>query len=82
MIPGSEKIISGKEFLKFQLQKINIDTLIQLPSRVDFSLYDELKTDLLKQTLDPSIELNDWGEPVDESKYSYWLILVYLTQFF
>ena len=73
LIPGSDKIISGKDFLKFQLQKINIDTLIQLPSRVDFSLYDELKTDLLKQTLDPSIELNDWGEPVDESKYPYWL---------
>ena len=73
LIPGSDKIISGKDFLKFQLQKINIDTLIQLPSRVDFSLYDELKTDLLKQTLDPSIELNDWGEPVDESKHPYWL---------
>ena len=73
LIPGSDKIISGKEFLKFQLQKINIDTLIQLPTRVDFSLSDELITNLLKETLDPAIEVDDWGYPKDESKYPYWL---------
>lgn len=73
LLDGTEKIISGKEFLKFQLQKINIDTLIQLPIRVDFILYDELKTDLIKQTLGPSVQLNDWGEPVDVNKFPYWL---------
>ena len=73
LIPNTDKIISGKEFLKFQLQKINIETLIQLPTRVDFSFSDDLITNLLKQTLDPSTPLDEWGYPVDESKYPYWL---------
>ena len=60
LVPDTDQTISGKEFLKFQLQKINIDTLIQLPTRVDFSLSDELITNLLKETLGPEIEVDDW----------------------
>ena len=73
LVPDTDQTISGKEFLKFQLKKINIDTLIQLPTRVDFSLSDELITNLLKETLGPEIEVDDWGYPKDESKYPYWL---------
>jgi len=73
LVPNTDQTISGKEFLKFQLQKVNIETLIQLPTRVDFTLTDEIITDLLKETLDPAIELTDWGYPKDESKFPYWL---------
>ena len=73
LISDTDQTISGKEFLKFQLQKVNINTLIQLPTRVDFTLSDELITNLLKETLDPTIELDSWGYPTDESKYPYWL---------
>tara|TARA_A100001011_G_scaffold366194_1_gene418528 strand:- start:129 stop:953 length:825 start_codon:yes stop_codon:yes gene_type:complete len=73
LVPDTDQTVSGKEFLKFQLQKININTLIQLPTRVDFGLSDELITNLLKEMLDPEIEVDDWGYPKDESKYPYWL---------
>jgi hypothetical protein len=74
LIPDTDQIVSGKDFLKFQLQKINIETLIQIPTRVDFSLSEETIKNLLKETLDPSIEVDETdGYPIDEIHWPEWL---------
>ena len=73
LIPDTDQIVSGTDFLKFQLQTINIETLIQIPTRVDFSLSEETIKELVKETLDPSIELDDWGYPTDEALWPEWL---------
>jgi len=73
IIPDTDQIVSGKDFLKFQLLTINIETLIQIPTRVDFSLSEEVIGSLLKATLDPSIEVDEWGYPKDEKLWPTWL---------
>lgn len=73
IIPDTDKIVSGKDFLKFQLMKVNIETLIQVPTRVDFSISDEILKNILKVSLDPSIEVDEWGFPTDENNYPAWL---------
>lgn len=73
LIPGTEQSVTAEDFLKFQLQQINIDTLINFPNRVDFSISDNLLTELLGKALDSNCEVDSWGYPIDESKYPYWL---------
>jgi len=73
LIPDTDQIVSGKDFLKFQLLTINIETLIQIPTRVDFSLSEELIGSLLKVSLDPSIEVDEWGYPKNQKLWPKWL---------
>ena len=73
IIPGTEKKIDPKEFLKFQLSKINLDTLIQIPGRVDFTLSDDLISNILKSTISPDIKVDEMGYPLDQSNWPEWL---------
>ena len=73
VVDGTEVEISARDFIKFQLLKIDVNTFFQIASRVDYSIENDLVLKLLKESLDPSIEVDEFNFPKDQKDWPYWL---------
>ncbi|SVD65558.1 uncharacterized protein METZ01_LOCUS418412, partial [marine metagenome] len=73
LVDGTEVEISARDFIKFQLLKIDVNTFFQIASRVDYSIENDLVLKLLKESLDPNIEVDEFNFPKDQKDWPYWL---------
>lgn len=72
-ISDAAEEVEGRDLMQYILQTIELDTFMQIPTRVEFSLNDDDYVKILKEELDPSIKLDDYGYPVDLAHWPDWL---------